>query len=660
MALQVNDTTAIINTTTNLVSAATDYCCCFWYQQSFYATAPAYTAPFATIDAGYTTWALVISDQGFSTGLSGVWVANSITGANTPEIVLPLNTPVHLAYRRFGTTHQFLVNGYIVGTTVLDISANVWAEMLLGNDRFSVVSAPLIFWDFKEWTNSKSVGTVREEMAAYGTVVSSSGLQRFCPLVSDLLDDSGNGFDFTGAGNFSFVANPTLPLNLTPAAATVISSLPYEVNLPETYNLPFWLRYTPQPGDRYLGAWNFGGLGAYEPTTYIWTGDGTIEWPDASWQTIGVNVPLQTPLVVGQTIYLEARTNFGAAFASLDVSILPEPNTPAPIGGAFFVTDDSPGYGAALISASDGHVYQFKYPGYPASDIGTNLVEGSKRILLVSDLVGDDPSLFLNEIYIYDADLSLVTTLARGSDGIDGCTSNKVDTFYLDFNPSGAVDHYVKRLSEDGVLDSTIIGPITGTTVTTAMAMAVSPDESILYYQRSGNNLGAIRQWDLVNNVALADLIASPGAGWFMLGAGCLITLPDGSLIGGFDQFLSGAGGFLRRYAPDGTVLWSFDVGALGIDYHGAKLSYGANWPDDIWFVAHFTGGHSQFFNLATADGSTIDAFTAPTFSIGTYDPVESATPEARFGPAPSCMFVMLQEGIPICPGLRGAPRIGI
>lgn len=660
MAVQLNDATADIGTTTNLVQGNSDRCVCFWCQVDPVVTGADYVTPWE-IDNGAGAYEGVF---GFDSGGGSQdrYAINADNGGGasiSPDLNILVANSFHVGYRKFGTTLQLLINGFIVGTCTEDMSLVVYTAMRIGNDGFSTVAPGVRIWDFKEWSNSKSVGTVRTEMATYGAVASPSGLQRFCPLVNDLLDDSGNGFDLTGAGNFSFVANPALPPNVSAATAIDVTALPFTASL-ESYNLPLWYKRTAAAEDTYTGGWGFGGLGTYEPTAFIWADDGTVPWPDTSWQVIAVNKPYEFPVVPGEVYYHEYRSQFGGAFGTLDVSLLPEPNESAPIGNSFFVTDDSPGFGASIIDSDDGHVYQFRYPGYPAGNAGEDLPEGSKRILLVSDVIGDDPSLFTNELWFYEPDLTPITQVARGADAITGATSNKVDTFYVVYNPAGAVDGYVRRYTEAGVLLAGTIGPLTGGTAV-INGLAVSPAESILYWQQQGNNNGAIHRWDIVNNVALADLVASPGAGWFGLGA--LITLPDGDVIGGFDQFLSGAGGHLRRYsAVDGSTVWSYDTGVLAIDYHGAKLAYGFDWPDSIYLIVHFLNGHSRFINLATDDGAVINTLDVPTYSIGVYDPAESATPEARFGPAPSCTYIMLRAGVtpPACPGLLGAPRIGI
>lgn len=646
MALQLNDATAIINRTSGLVSAASDYSCCFWYQPTFQSTAPDYISPISITNAGYTAWTGIYSNPLLS---NGDHVFNASAGG--PEVSsagtnIPSSTKTHLGYVRVGTTHRFYRNGVLIGSVTLDVSAVTFTEMLLGNDRLSVVTAPILIWDFKEWNAEKTALTMRAEMAAYGSVVTSSNLFTFTSLASNLLDTSGNGHHWGAAGNYSFVSNPSLPTNISAATATNITSLPYTDSY-DTFNLPIWYKRTAEGDEKYIGVWGFGGLGDYAPSLYVWTGSGTTEWPNASFQTIAVNVPAETPQVSGSTYYYEFRSDFSGVGGTLDVSFLPEPDDPLP-QGAFLVTDESQGYGASVISETDGHVYQFKYPEFPASEIGTRLYGGSERILIVAAFTDDD------ELYLYGPDLTLVTSIPFGSgstasDTVIAVTSNQEDTFYLLYNPSGIVtEQYVLRMSDAGVINPTVIGPLTSTGPNTGGSIAVSPDETILYYQCTGNNLGAIHRWNLTTNSAMSDLVASPGAGYFAIGNGALVVLPSGNVIGGFDQFLSGSNGFLRMYNSSGVQQWSYDTGVLAIDYHGAKVSFGADYPDSVWLIVHFINGHSRFIDLDVSTGTALSSFDVATYFTGAYEPSESATPESRFGPAPSCVYISLPESVDI------------
>lgn len=657
MALRMNSITAVIHRTANLVAASSDYCCCFWYQSSFLSTTPTYITQVAHLNAGYTAWAGIFGNASVSAGETQISASDGGSTVGSPNTTIAVDTPAFLAYRRFGTTHQLMRNGFIVGTATLDISAVTFVDMVLGNDGFGVIDAPILFWDFKEWANSKSVSAMRTEMASYGFVGSlTTGLRAFTPLLNDLLDDSGNGNDWLGSGDYDFVANPALPTNVSAATATDIATLPFSETVPETYNLPLWYVRTALPGESYIGGYGFGGLGTYEPVALVWSGDGTLEWPiDAAWQTVSINAPFQTPVVPGEPIYFEFRSQFDGDGGQLVVSFLPEPTEDVPVG-AILVTNEWPGYGAVLLDPTDGHVLQFRYSDFPSSDQGASLPDGSGRILVVaSDSFYDSANLFL-----YESDLTLVLTLPFGTGSpivaATVATSNRVDTFYLGVDPGSGFPsfqaQYVQRMSAIGVIDPTIFGPLPGTQFTAFNSIAVSPDETILYYRVDGNDLGAIHRWDLINNVAMTDLVSSPGLGWFAMGT--LLTMPNGDIIGGWSQFLGGTAENIARYEPDGTLVWAWDSSAYQFDYHGVKTIAGPGYPDEIMVIGSLEGGHSVFITLDANTGVELSSFQVAQFELGAYAPGESASPETRFGASPSCFYFTMAEAIVEGQGIIG------
>lgn len=653
MALQVNDITAVINATANLVQGSSDYACCFWYQPLGQATSPDYLTAFALTDAGYTAWAGVFSDATVSDGGHEINADNGGGTSNTTNQIITAGQIAHIGYRRFGTTHQFMVNGFIVGTCTEDMSAVTFAELLLGNDRFSVLPAASLFWDFKEWTVSQSVGRIRREAALYGSVESLTFLNRFCPLLSDLLDDSGNGFDLAGAGNFDFVANPALPTNVQPVSATVVASLPFADAVVETYNLPLWYARTPDVGEVYNGAWGFGGLGTYTPVSSVWITNGTVEWPETIWQTIGPNVPIEFPVVPGQTYWVEFASQYEAAYGNqLDpVQILPGP-TEVIDAPAVFITDDSFGYGAAITSIVDGHVYQFRgssrsvADGYPASENGESLILGSGRFMLLASFSADNP-----QAKIYDGgDLALLTETDLGADQFNRISSNFVDMFYVGFGIVAPDNAYVYRVSEDGVLDPTVIGPLG----INALAFAEpNADETILYFAQIGTGGGGgepVQQWDLINNVALPDLTGPLDA----ISANA-IALPDGLVI----TAIIGGIGAVYKLDTAGNVVWSLPTAGINPDYHSFHFYPHVDYPDSFWVVMHVGNATSLFTRLDSATGAVLDQYSHRTFLTGAYEGAETATPDADFGPATSCAYVLLTSAPtpPGCPALLGQPR---
>src|SRR5688572_20828393 len=208
MALRLKDTTAIINQITNLIQGNSDCCYCVWVNSSFISSIPNYISHIALTDTPYNAWVGIFSDLILSDGSAEVHVNNESGPGNTTNYIIAPNTSVRIGYRRSGTTHFFYANGALIGSTVNDLSAVIFTEMLLGNDRFSIVLGDLLYWDFAAWDSSKSADTIQAQMASYGVSIDSVDLVIFTPLLNNLLDVSGNNNHWLGAGNFDFVANP--------------------------------------------------------------------------------------------------------------------------------------------------------------------------------------------------------------------------------------------------------------------------------------------------------------------------------------------------------------------------------------------------------------------------------------------------------------------
>lgn len=206
MALRLIDPTAIINRVSNLVPASSDYSCCVEYQYTTQAAAPNYECPFVMTNLAYSAWAGVFGNDGGVGPPNDFYVLDVRAGAGvvSAPAQLPPATPRHFFYIRSGTSHLYLVNNVLIDTETLDVSGQTWAELLLGNDRFTVTDN-IRLQRFREWNLALSLGQAQQEMGS-GFAVNRAGLWCDCPLTSDLLDVSGNGRHLSGVGNFDFVA----------------------------------------------------------------------------------------------------------------------------------------------------------------------------------------------------------------------------------------------------------------------------------------------------------------------------------------------------------------------------------------------------------------------------------------------------------------------
>ncbi|RPI83763.1 MAG: hypothetical protein EHM34_04740, partial [Nitrosopumilales archaeon] len=172
MALQINDTTAIIRRITNLIQGNSDWCMGVWIQASYMPLGPNYLTCISKQNVGYSAWAGI-----YSSNLGPVFdnpfeinVDNGGGASDTADAVIETNL-AHLGYRKEGANHLFYRDGTLIGNVVEDMSAVTFFEMLLGNDRNNIILGPIKFFDFFEYNIAKSVNTILFQMGIIGRPV---------------------------------------------------------------------------------------------------------------------------------------------------------------------------------------------------------------------------------------------------------------------------------------------------------------------------------------------------------------------------------------------------------------------------------------------------------------------------------------------------------
>src|SRR5262249_49603713 len=135
---------------------------------------------------------------------------------------------------------------------------------------------------------------------------------------------------------------------------------------------------------------------------------------------------------------------------------------------------------------------------------------------------------------------------------------------------------------------------------TSHRCIAPSLDNTILYYATAGPNT-AIKRWDLVNDVALSDLVAGQGAG-FVIGPD-LIVLADGSLIAFYTKTSPHDGKAIQFSAAGATLNTYTGFGTATIDHICSAIDD----PNSFWLWLHNTSStafRSTFLNIKVSDGS--------------------------------------------------------
>ena len=415
----------------------------------------------------------------------------------------------------------------------------------------------------------------------------------------------------------------TLPVNLTPSMTDV------DVWVPNRY---LWYKYTGQVGDTVIGFFAFGDLIGFDPTTFLYTNTGADwlspdPWTGVSTQVFGTNVPVQFPVVPGTTYYIRVgKSSAGALTNTITINAQRAPGSTVP-AGSIFINDDTPDLPAGLFSASTGAALGFVYP-FPSGEGGDTLASG---VIAVTDDVNAKIKVYSsNFVLLSTLDWSLVNSSARIR------TSFGQNKFYVGVAGSGAVHAQIKTVDAAGAF-----GPTTWTLPAAGLtAHAVKEDGSVLYYTGNGGSSNSqIARWDLVNDIAMSDLVAAL-VNYVIYD---ILVLSDDSLVvlymhGGTKDII------IKNFSSAGTLLHTYSLGTAWIGTPTPHLTYALDSPNSFWFWGHLTGGSfgmSRFQNIKVSDGSNIVTFDIPEYVQGAYSLAPTATPSARFGPAFSCPLMI-------------------
>lgn len=412
-----------------------------------------------------------------------------------------------------------------------------------------------------------------------------------------------------------------MPAPTNTSALTAIdigTTLPYSVvqtvdDAGVTYDV--WYSYTAQSGDNEIGLWAFGDLAVYTPTLTIHTGPASAPVPYLS-ITAPLNVPAQIPVTPGTTYYFKIATNAGNPTpAVLTLSVLRHTDVLAPIG-SIGVNDDTDDYPLVLCSDSVDNTVLAFVQNIVAGENGDVLSDGSLLLDKNSD----------NTLHAYDSTYTEVATNTQPATAIlKDIRGNRVDKFYALYRIGAQAFIYTYN-SSAVVLDQSIA--LTNVTGAAAKGVAVSPDGTIAYVQNTST--GKVVRWDLVNDVALTDLVT----GLSTTLSYNVLCLADGSVVVG-----AAGNNEIRIYSAAGALLVSIPEGALGVNMgFDDRMCYDT---DDAYFWYRATNGAliGKFFRIKASDGSIERTRTMRFYEAGMYQGAATATPDTRYGPSESCTF---------------------
>jgi hypothetical protein len=324
-----------------------------------------------------------------------------------------------------------------------------------------------------------------------------------------------------------------------------------------------------------------------------------------------------------RTFFFEVRRAFGAGPFTEQVRFDLEggPVAAAP-ADSIFVNDDAANYPAVVLSSATGETLQ-TFP-FPSGETADRLPSG---VSLWQDFTN-------NQFVVYSGQFTVIASVAWpvGAPVRQRPIGASPTRFFVG-DPgtvSPAVNATVTTVSAAGVLGPTVwdLG------APSVFALAPSPDETILYYRKTTSGAdSAVQRWDLVNDVALADLVATvPG---FSVPAD-LVVLTDGTILVPYRAL---AGSTVKRYSAAGALLNTYTMtGPLN------RMARSSDNLTTFWVWLFPDSDYSTFEQIRVSDGVVLSSATAPQSDDGILRPPSTAP---RQGPSNSCPFLTTPEPLP-------------
>ncbi len=182
---------------------------------------------------------------------------------------------------------------------------------------------------------------------------------------------------------------------------------------------------------------------------------------------------------------------------------------------------------------------------------------------------------------------------------------------------------------------------------TSCRALCANNDETILYYVRGGSG-GAVKRWDLVNDLALADFIAAPANH----NAQDILILSDDSIIVLWSSTLDGTS-HATQYNAAAVELNDFDFSSYNTSNNSPpRLAYSLDLEDEFWVYLHELLDSNRgiaLFVKVTIPTSVFTEVRHVEYNRATYaSTLTVSAPEdilSRNGPSNSCPFFIITLG---------------
>jgi hypothetical protein len=433
------------------------------------------------------------------------------------------------------------------------------------------------------------------------------------------------------------------PTNVTPATAIDITTLPYDINLDVTaLAAPFtvWWKRTITADDVMLGFFAYPSTAiAYNPKISFWTTalSSPSAYPSINPLIIPPDTPGQLPVNAGDTIWMKIEDTTGGAVPGILVfGARPSPNSAAPIG-SLFVNDDTEQWFASILDATTGAVIR-----QARTTVGEEgaIFDSGQMVLQNDDALSEGAKL-----YLYAANLNLITTLALGSPEVTMNTNGPL--LYTSERIGVTANVNIKTYDTSLVLQNTFL-----LTANRPACMAVSKDNSEIYFNRGSIN-NPIQKM-VLGTLVVTDLVTAPASNH--MEKQCLQVLSDGTILA---SWISGSTFLIRAYNSSGAQINSYSF-TLSNRTDGPRLAIAQDDPNSFWvWASSLSAGvrSSKFQRIKVSDGSTLASFTVDVFESGLGVPVASGItePVQKFGNSKSCPFLVTRVSLaPVTPDLSG------
>lgn len=605
--------------TAGIVPASSDYTVIFFYRPNVTPTSTNYLTQYYCGDdpaIDYLEYVGIFTDDTDSDKLK-LYVSDGVTTEISIGSAFDLQQFRCVAYVRSGNDHKFYVNGSLIDTLTLDISACNFTNFLLGSDKFGAASNH-DFFQCREWSRALTIDEIQEEFRS-AIPVDDTDLETDYPLLSDGNDDSGNGYDLTENGTVEWLGQP--PNNLT-AFSSIVVEIPstgnYNANRSDNFEtFPVWFEFDNPVDNKMVSVIAYNNVGNYKPRIQPYS-DSTTRILNIS----ALNRPVQFPVSSSGSKYILINKDSNELTA--DFSLELTPFTPITIPrGSIAVNDDTAGFPLAILSVFTDYTALDFILGFPAGEAGDILTNG---IILVEDK--SDGTLKAR-----NADYSNLNTLAYSEEPrIRTCRGQNV--FFVGSNANPPV---IQTVNASGNFTSdtwTLTGGGSG-----LRALAAKNDGSLLYYANLVDGV-ALKVWDLVNNVLVGELVAGV-SGYYIPD---ILVLEDDTLIVSYYNNTT-KDFFVKHYDEDGNTLHTYEFGIGANSNTFPRMAYSLDNTISFWVFFHPETGISNFIEIEVATGNALTTRSQVEYETGSYQKEQTGSPLSKWGHSNSCPFWIVQDG---------------